>query len=438
MQPIIQLAFKDLKLMSRDKMGMFFIIIFPVMMGIFFGLIFSQGNSSEGGSAIKVAIVDQDQSLMSRAFVDSMSSNDKLDVEEIELAVAVDGVRKGNRTGVIVIPEGFGETAGIIWSDEPPSLQVGADRSKPAESGMLEGFIMQSIGELISKRFQEPQQMMPLVEKSKAEINNNDEISVIQKGLLNSFFNTLESMLDSAGQLQQENMGDDGFGPDMKFVDIQPLKISREVDPNSIRGQTEKIKSNWDISFPQAMLWGVLGSMLGFAISIAKEETLGTIVRLKVAPISRTSILVGKALACFLTILLVIGLLTTLGLLLGLQLETANVPKLIIAALCIAFCFTGVMMVISVLGRTEQAVTGAGVSTMMIIAMLGGCMVPSMFLPGFMKQLSVVSPVRWGIQSLEGAIWREFSWFEMLTPCAVLLGFGVVSIVVGSLIMSRR
>ena len=49
MRSILNLALKDLRLLSRDWMALFFIIAFPVIMGVFFGLIgmgFSSGSPS--------------------------------------------------------------------------------------------------------------------------------------------------------------------------------------------------------------------------------------------------------------------------------------------------------------------------------------------------------------------------------------------------------
>jgi ABC-2 type transport system permease protein len=43
-----------------------------------------------------------------------------------------------------------------------------------------------------------------------------------------------------------------------------------------------------------------------------------------------------------------------------------------------------------------------------------------------------VGPARWTINALEGAIWRDFSIGEMLLPCGVLLGFGVVAFALGA------
>ena len=47
-------------------------------------------------------------------------------------------------------------------------------------------------------------------------------------------------------------------------------------------------------------------------------------------------------------------------------------------------------------------------------------------MPPWMQTLSNVSPVKWAILALEGAIWRGFSLGEMALPCGILLGVGVV------------
>jgi ABC-2 type transport system permease protein len=49
-----------------------------------------------------------------------------------------------------------------------------------------------------------------------------------------------------------------------------------------------------------------------------------------------------------------------------------------------------------------------------------------------MVPLSNVSPVKWGILALEGALWRGFTLGEMAVPCLVLLGVGVTGFAVGA------
>jgi len=71
------------------------------------------------------------------------------------------------------------------------------------------------------------------------------------------------------------------------------------------------------------------------------------------------------------------------------------------------------------------------------MAMFGGGMVPLMMMPGWMQRISHLSPVKWGILALEGAIWRGFTLGEMIIPCAILLSVGVICFGAGVTILSR-
>ena len=438
MNTVLSMAIKDLRILLRDKAGAFFIIVFPIVMGIFFGLIITV-NSSGGSSAMRIAIVDEDQSEMSKKFTASLAANESVDLEPATFEEARESVRKGNRVGLIVIPSGFGETAGIFW-EEPPEVRVGMDPSRSAEAGMMQGFIMESIGSLIAERFNEPTQFLSSIENSRQQVREDESIDFATRQMLLTFFGSVESLFNTMDDLQTAE-GDDGTsvaatGPSFEFASVQPIDITRELDPDSNAAQLKKITSRWDISFPQAMLWGILGCVAGFAISIARERTLGTLVRLKVAPVSKLHILAGKAMACFITVMGVVVLMTLLGVLLGMK--PGNYPLLVLAALCNAICFVGIMMTLSVLGKTEQSVSGSGWAINMVMAMFGGCMIPVMFMPGFLKSLSVLSPVRWAILSLEGAIWRDFSLQEMLLPCSILVSVGIVGLAIGTAILRRE
>ena len=439
MNQIFNMAIKDLRILFRDKMGTFFIVGFPILMGVFFGMIMG-GNSNDERGAMRVAIVDLDNSPISKAFVEALQKNQSVELETAELGAAKESVRKGQRVGLIVLSAGFGKTAGIFWQPAP-EIQLGVDPSRSAESGMLQGFIMEAIGSLAGKRFNDPGALRPFVTDALQELQGSSAVDPVSRQLLTTMFGSLDQMFDTMEKLKNEPAveGSDSTanrGPKFEFAKITAIDVSRQVDPQSQSGQLTKIRSRWDISFPQAMMWGVLGCVAGFAISIAHENTLGTMLRLQVAPISRFQILSGKALACFLTVIGVITMLTILGVSLGMQ--PTSYLNLLIAAFCVAFCFVGIMMTMSVLGKTEQSVSGSGWAINMVMAMLGGCMIPVMFMPKFIQTFSVISPIKWGILALEGAIWRDFSWSELGGPCGVLIGFGTVGLIVGTLILSRR
>jgi ABC-2 type transport system permease protein len=54
-----------------------------------------------------------------------------------------------------------------------------------------------------------------------------------------------------------------------------------------------------------------------------------------------------------------------------------------------------------------------------------------------MQRISDFSPVKWGIFAMEGAIWRNFSFVEMLMPCGILLALGAAFFGAGVLMLRR-
>jgi ABC-2 type transport system permease protein len=256
---------------------------------------------------------------------------------------------------------------------------------------------------------------------------------------------SLEVFLDDLNAVQQQEQTS-GIGTPasennspfngLQFARFEQVDVTKQVDPDSPEALYQKLQSQWDISFPQASLWGVLACAACFAGTIVREKSRGTLVRLQAAPVSRAQIVAGKALACFLMVMLVLLMMTVLGVALGMR--PRNWPMLIVASLAVAYCFVGIMMLMSIMGRTEEAVAGASWGANMVMAMFGGGMIPLAFLPGIMQTLSHLSPVKWAILALEGSIWRGFSAMEMLLPLSVLLTVGTLGLAVGTLILRRR
>ena len=171
---------------------------------------------------------------------------------------------------------------------------------------------------------------------------------------------------------------------------------------------------------------------IGFtARSWFTEVREGTLDRMAAAPIGRRTVLAGKALACFATILVVQVLLFAVAYTF-LDVVPGSWPLLALGGVCLAVAFVGIMMVISVLGRTEQAVGGIAWALLLPLSMLGGGMIPLFAMPSWMVPLSNVSPVKWGILALEGALWRGFTLGEMALPCLILVGVGLAGFAIGA------
>lgn len=437
MNSIWTIAVKDLVQLRRDRMGMFFIVVFPIAMAFFFGLI---GASVQSDSArMTVAIVDEDRSDASRLLIEELSGSGQLEIVSFGREDALERVRRGRLAGAVVVYEGFEKRVGLFW-DEPPRIGLGVDPSRKAEAGMLQGLVLQATGKLSFERLSNPETFRPLLADARRKVDADEEMPATIKPLVQGLMGISDQLLERAAEQRRQEQanaaaGNDGGRrvlPEMRLVEFESLDVVRS-DPRA--AVLTQIRSAWDISFPQAMLWGILGCVAGFAISIVRERTQGTWVRLRLAPVSLSTIIAGKTWACFLAVLGVIVLLTAVGVAVGMR--PRNPAQLAVAALANAVCFVGLMMLMSSVGRTEEAVSGGTWGVNLFMSMFGGGMVPLAFLPTFMQTASNFSPVKWGILALEGAIWRGFTWGEMLTPCAILVAIGVVGFVLGTRALRR-
>ncbi len=427
MSRILAIAVKDLRLLIRDRTALFFLLIFPVIYGVFFAYLFGGGDEPRSAH-LQIAVVDRDDSDQSHQFVAELRKSNALSIELTTQPAASEAVRRGRRVAYIEIPKGFGQTAGLFGFDAP-ELEVGIDPSRSAETGMLEGLIMQATVGLMKERFMNPETFRPQVQKNLAEIRADSKMPIDQRLVLTGFMTALDTFL---GAVKPSTMSE---APSMEPARVRTVDVTAQT---SARGKLlAKIRSPFQITFPSAMMWGVMGCAAGFAVSLVKEKSDGTLTRLRIAPITRAALLAGKALACFLASLFVLLFMLALGRFVF-RMQLGSIPLLAVAVLCTASSWVGIMMLLSVIGRTEQGVGGISWAILVVLAMIGGGMVPLAFLPPFMQKASMLSPIRWGIEALEGAIWRGYSPAEMALPCGVLLAVGALCFVTGVRIFAAR
>jgi ABC-2 type transport system permease protein len=415
MKPILAMAQKDIRLLVRDRMGFFFSFVFPLLYATFFGMVFAGDDANPG---LPVVVVDEDSTASSRAFIDTLKAGGELQVAEAGREEAVQAVRRGRKIAYIALPPGFGAARKQMFSQGPPEIEIGLDPARKAEGGMIEGILTKYMAESLQENFSNPTLLKDQIAGGVAALDSATGLSAENTGVLKNFLAQLDTLM-SSGVAGDSNGGG--------FAGLTPVVIRK----SGVVRQRSGPRSSYEFSFPQGILWGILSTAFGFALSLVIERRSGTLIRLRSAPISRAGILAGKAVACFVTILTVTTVLLTVAVaVFGVRPD--SVPLLILAVLSTAIGFVGLMMVISVLGRTEASVSGLGWALMMVMAMTGGGMIPLFILPSWVQTIGNLSPVKWGILAIEGAIWRGFTPAEMLLPCGILLGVGGLGFVVGA------
>jgi ABC-2 type transport system permease protein len=218
-----------------------------------------------------------------------------------------------------------------------------------------------------------------------------------------------------------------GAAPGEAAPGWKPLDVSIDA----VTRERRRPQNGFAITFPQGLVWGIIGCVMSFAIGLVTERTQGTLLRLRLSPVGPSSVLAGKALACYLTIVGVEALILGVGVVLF-GLRVGSPVLLLVSAMVVPLAFVGIMMCLAALGRTEQAAAGAAWAVIAPLAMIGGGMIPLIAMPPSMISVSHISPVKWAILAFEGAIWRGLSAVELALPLAILLVIGALGLLLGT------
>ncbi len=156
-------------------------------------------------------------------------------------------------------------------------------------------------------------------------------------------------------------------------------------------------------SVPAWLIFGMFFVMLPMANTLLSEQQSGTLLRLKAAGLPPLTLAAGKCLPYFLLNLLQFALLLGVSYLLlpvlglaPLQLHGSPAAYLLLAcgiALC-SSCFG--FLIASLVRSSEQAIMLSG-GCNIILAAIGGIMVPVSVMPQAMQQVAALSPMSWAL-----------------------------------------
>ena len=408
---MLQIARKDFQLLLTDKVTLFFTFVFPLLFALLFGSMMGGGK----GRQINLVLVQEDRSAAASAFADILKAAPELKITEAERGAAADLVRKGEKTAYLVLPEGFGARWQAGFSGQAPQVTVGVDPAREAEAGLLQGVLMKYGAERLQNLFGSGENLQQQLQQSRQQIETSTDMPAEWRSLLLEYLPKMEALITEQGWQAPSNNGEGFQGMTPLLIEQQDVAIEKKGPGNA-----------YAVLFPQSIMWSGLGCLMGFGVSLVLERTRGTLLRLQAAPISAAAILAGKALACALTQIAVMTMLLSIAHLFF-KVAIPQPLSLIAAVLAITVCFSGLMTLMAAIAQTEQAVNGMGWAVMMVLAMIGGSMIPLFLMPAWLQTVSHISPIKWGILSLEGALWRDFSGSEMLLPLGILIVIGLLA-----------
>jgi ABC-type multidrug transport system permease subunit len=169
------------------------------------------------------------------------------------------------------------------------------------------------------------------------------------------------------------------------------------------------------------------------------ERRQGTLKRLQLAPISRGEVLLGKLIPCLAISLAQGALLLVAGkLLFGMNWGPQSWPVfeqalwLIPVVVSTSVAAMGLAMLVASLARTEMQVALLGAIPVLVLALIGGCVLPREMMPEQTQNFTLLSPHGWALQAyaelLDPSPQSNPNIGIVLRACGVLAAFGLVTV----------
>lgn len=415
MRTLVALVRKDLQLFLSDRRAMVMSFVAPIAIASFFGAIFPGGTGSGPAAAVAVALVDQDGSAIAQAIVNGARTDTSLAVTAPDAEAAKAAVRAGDLPVAVVIPTGFGEAAGraFLAGGDKPALTIWYDPSRSSEMALVRGVLTQHVMQAVSAEMFGGAQGQRLVDDTLASLGTTG-LQTEQQALL-------RDLLQSARRFYASDTP--GGGTAAAGGARRGFSMPYQVTEQAMTSGEHVAYNGYAHAFAGMGVQFLFFAAIDLGIGILLERQRGIWKRVRSAPVSRLTLLGGKAMSGGIIALLVLAVSFAFAMLVfGVRIE-GSVPGLLLVAASTAIMASAFGLLIAALGKTPGATRGVAILAVLLMVMLGGAWVPSFIFPAWLQQATAVVPARWAVDGLDAMTWRGLGFGDAVVPSAVMLGF---------------
>lgn len=198
------------------------------------------------------------------------------------------------------------------------------------------------------------------------------------------------------------------------------------------------------LSVPAWLIFGMFFITLPMAGGFQREQQSGTLLRFRCLGLSLGSLALSKLLPYFALNLLQFALLLGLGVygLPAIGLQALSLPgsagayALLAVSVALATCSLGLLLAALARSSEQALLLGGGLN--ILLAAIGGIMVPKSVMPAAMAQLAEVSPMSWALDAFLTLLVGHGSPADIAPYCARLLLFAAACGLAGLFLFRHR
>ncbi|NWG39880.1 MAG: ABC transporter permease [Hydrogenophilaceae bacterium] len=395
---------KEARIIGRDRQALFLFFVMPVVFVLILSLALRDAFGERPGASFPVLVVAGDRGEISSSVIQAFRSNSHLQLTESEYASEAQ-VRQwlieGRYKFAVLIPSGAMEQA------------------------------KRRIGEMAARVPKDLLMEKPVAVRVLADPALRGDYRKVLEGALSLALRGVEMRLggEQLDQILKTTLGERHVPmPDMEqtpvFAPVQSEVVTRE------RG--DPVPTSVQQNAPAWTLLAMFFLTVPLSVSFIKEREQGSLFRLQTMTVPAWVVLGGKALPYFVINLIQMASILAvsvhvLPLLGGDRLDLGHSPSaILVMGASASIAAIGFGIAVAMYARTAEQAASFSSAVVMIMAALGGILVPKTVMPPLMQDLAVFSPLSWGLDGFQDVFVRGGGVTQVMPEALGLLAFSAL------------
>lgn len=387
MSPLLATILKELRLLRRDLHGLALLFILPLVFILIMSLALQDLFASRGGHLADILLIDHDGTAKSKMLQESLAKNEAFGIKR---QTAPKDIRQALKAGgyafAVEIRKGYGKS--LEGQPDPRAPTLLALTVAPDTDKRTEKLMVAALGEATG--LQRTEQLI-------------------------SFLPT-----------------EDPFGFPLDPPTVEPPKIDlfyayAPAAPSAAPSAVQQ-------SVPAWLVFAIFFVSIPFSNTFIRERQLGVQRRLATIDAGPVTQFLGKLIPYFLVNQIQVVLMLAAGVFLvpllgGQALQLNGSPfALVLLSAAVSLAALGLALLIAVTARTSEQATMASGLGAIVLAALGGIMIPKFVMPEGMQAIADLSPMAWGLDGFLGLLLRGGGVADIWPELAKLTAFGVATL----------
>jgi ABC-2 type transport system permease protein len=213
-------------------------------------------------------------------------------------------------------------------------------------------------------------------------------------------------------------------------------------------GLSRLVPRDTGVPYTQFIFPGIIGMTILFSsifssISIIWDKEFGFMKEILVAPVSRFSIVIGKAMSGTIVSTIQAVIILALFPVIGFKLGLLQIIAVIFICISVSFCISSFGIVLATFYESYESFSVIMNFIIMPMFFLSGAMYPVRLLPDILRMVATLNPLTYGIDAMKHAIFPHETGpmgpdFSLITDATVIVLMSIIFVLTAGKVFERK